>query len=195
MAPQHQLRRFFQDRGQWWTNSRRTTAWKWILVVITGILIGIIGYFVSFLTGIFTDFKFSSCNSLINHGQWGQAFVGFVFFCLFYSFLAGLMCWMEPAAVGSGIPEIKSYLNGINLNKVVRIRVLFAKVLGMCLSVASGLPLGKEGPMIHSGSIIGAAVSQGKRAVFDAVCCVCFGRRAIGVCFCPLCCAVCISLS
>jgi chloride channel 7 len=76
------------------------------------------------------------------------------------------MCWIEPAAAGSGIPEIKAYLNGINLNKVVRIRVLFAKVLGMCFSVSSGLPLGKEGPMIHSGSIVGAAVSQGKTITF-----------------------------
>lgn len=103
---------------------------------------------------------------MIENNHWGVAFVSFMFFCWFYSLLAGLMCWIEPAAVGSGIPEIKAYLNGINLNKVVRIRVLFAKVLGMCLSVASGLPLGKEGPMIHSGSIIGAAVSQGKYFIY-----------------------------
>jgi chloride channel 7 len=46
--------------------------------------------------------------------------------------------------------------------KVVRIRVLLFKVVGMCFSVASGLPLGKEGPMIHAGAVVGAAVSQGK---------------------------------
>jgi len=44
--------------------------------------------------------------------------------------------------------------------------VLFSKVVGMCLSVSSGLPLGKEGPMIHAGSIIGAAVSQGNTITF-----------------------------
>jgi H+/Cl- antiporter ClcA len=36
----------------------------------------------------------------------------------------------------------------------------------MCFSVSSGLPLGKEGPMIHTGSIVGAAVSQGKTITF-----------------------------
>lgn len=44
--------------------------------------------------------------------------------------------------------------------------MLLAKVIGVCFSVASGLPIGKEGPMIHIGSIIGAAVSQGKTITF-----------------------------
>jgi chloride channel 7 len=80
---------------------------------------------------------------------------------MFLVLIAGLLCWREPAAAGSGIPEIKAYLNGVNLNSVVRMPVLVAKVLGMCFSCAAGLPLGKEGPMIHAGSIIGAAVCQG----------------------------------
>ena len=70
---------------------------------------------------------------------------------------------MEPLAGGSGIPEIKAFLNGVNLHKVVQVRVLIAKVLGMCFSCAAGLPLGKEGPMIHAGAIIGGVISQGNR--------------------------------
>lgn len=133
---------------------------------MTGICIGIMGYFVYFLTTILTKYKFDTCNDYIENDQWSSAFFAFMFLCLFYAFLAGILCWIEPSAASSGIPEIKSYLNGINLNKVVRIRVLIAKVFGMCLSVAAGLPLGKEGPMIHSGSIVGAAVSQGKTITF-----------------------------
>ena len=33
---------------------------------------------------------------------------------------------------------------------------------GVLFSVAGGLPVGKEGPMIHSGAVVGAGVSQGK---------------------------------
>lgn len=129
-------------------------------------IIGMLGFFVSFLTQLLTEAKFDTVNDYIQDNRWGAAFFSFIAFCLFYSLIAGILCWIEPSAAGSGIPEIKAYLNGINLNKVVRIRVLFSKVVGMCFSVSSGLPLGKEGPMIHSGSIVGAAVSQGKTLTF-----------------------------
>jgi hypothetical protein len=36
------------------------------------------------------------------------------------------------------------------------------QVAGVIFSVASGLPVGKEGPMVHSGAIAGAGISQGK---------------------------------
>jgi hypothetical protein len=41
-------------------------------------------------------------------------------------------------------------------------RLLGAQVIGVIMSVSSGLPAGKEGPMIHSGAIIAAGLSQGK---------------------------------
>lgn len=112
-------------------------------------------------TEVLTGWKFESCYQLMDTKKFGAAFFAYQFFSMFFALCAGVMCWKEPAAAGSGIPEIKAYLNGVNLNNVVRMPVLVAKVLGMCFSCSAGLPLGKEGPMIHAGSIIGAAVSQG----------------------------------
>ncbi len=69
------------------------------------------------------------------------------------------LCWFAnwlvtpcPVAVGSGIPMIKAYLNGINVPKVLRVGTFFRKILGVVCSVAGGLPVGKEGPMIHAGN-------------------------------------------
>lgn len=84
----------------------------------------------------------------------------------------------QPVAASSGIPEIKCYLNGIKVPHVTRVGTLIAKAVGVLFSVAggmydgvfiitlmmnfceSGFFVGKEGPMIHSGAIIGAGIPQ-----------------------------------
>jgi chloride channel 7 len=81
---------------------------------------------------------------------------------LFTALAAAVVIFIAPIAAGSGIPEIKCLLNGIKIPHVVRIKTLVAKTVGVILSVAGGLPLGKEGPMIHIGAVIGAGLSQGK---------------------------------
>uniref|UniRef100_S4RVL2 Chloride channel protein n=1 Tax=Petromyzon marinus TaxID=7757 RepID=S4RVL2_PETMA len=73
-----------------------------------------------------------------------------------------LVAFGEPVAAGSGIPQIKCYLNGVKIPHVVRLKTLVVKVLGVICSVAGGLAVGKEGPMIHSGAVIAAGVSQGR---------------------------------
>lgn len=127
---------------------------------------GLTGCFVAVFTETMTEWKFENCYKLMEEKEFGAAFFAFQFFCMFLVLCAGFFCWHVPAAAGSGIPEIKAYLNGVNISNVVRMPVLIAKVVGMCFSCASGLPLGKEGPMIHVGSIIGAAVSQGNTITY-----------------------------
>jgi H+/Cl- antiporter ClcA len=92
----------------------------------------------------------------------GSAFLAFVFYQVLYAAISSLFVWWEPASGGSGIPEIKCFLNGIDLPGVVKVKTLIAKVVGVSFSVAAGLPLGKEGPMVHSGAVVGAVISQGQ---------------------------------
>lgn len=58
-----------------------------------------------------------------------------------------------PSNCVSGIPEIKSVLNGVDATTVLSLEILPWKIVSMCFSVAAGLPLGKEGPMIHAGTL------------------------------------------
>lgn len=53
-----------------------------------------------------------------------------------------------PAA-GSGVAEVKVILSGFVLHGYLGVRTLICKILGLILSVASGLSLGKEGNMSH----------------------------------------------
>ncbi|KAI0047762.1 hypothetical protein FA95DRAFT_1589022 [Auriscalpium vulgare] len=63
-------------------------------------------------------------------------------------------------AAGSGIPEIKTILSGFVIHGYLGGRTLFTKSVGLALSVASGLSLGKEGPFVHIASCIGNIVSR-----------------------------------
>jgi len=53
-------------------------------------------------------------------------------------------------AAGSGIPEVKTILSGFVIRKFLGVRTLIVKAVGLVLSVASGMSLGKEGMMPHS---------------------------------------------
>ena len=53
--------------------------------------------------------------------------------------------FVQPVAAGSGIPQIKCFLNGVKIPYVVRFKTLVCKVVGVVLSVAGGLAIGKVG--------------------------------------------------
>lgn len=91
-----------------------------------------------------------------------SAFFVFIFYQTLFAAIACLFVWWEPVSAGSGIPEIKCFLNGIDLPRIVRVKTLVCKVVGVTFSVAAGLPVGKEGPMVHSGAVVASGISQGR---------------------------------
>ncbi|KAF2448697.1 hypothetical protein P171DRAFT_218030 [Karstenula rhodostoma CBS 690.94] len=59
------------------------------------------------------------------------------------------------SAAGSGVAEVKVILSGFVLHGYLGARTLVIKTLGLILSVASGMSLGKEGPYVHISTAIG----------------------------------------
>ncbi|KAI0794494.1 chloride channel [Fomes fomentarius] len=62
---------------------------------------------------------------------------------------AVLVMTYAPYAFHTGIPEIKAILSGYVLDEFLGPWVLLIKAVGLALAVASGLSLGKEGPLVH----------------------------------------------
>jgi len=159
----------YTNRNRWWTSETSTVFKRWVLTFVVGVLTAFVGVFITYFTRLFTRVKFDAVRvAMDGEGSGarapGSAFFAYAGFNLLYASLAALAVWIEPVAAGSGIPEVKCYLNGINVPRIVRFKTLACKALGVLFSVSAGLPVGKEGPMIHSGSVIAAALAQGTRS-------------------------------
>lgn len=62
---------------------------------------------------------------------------------------AALVTYVEPITAGSGMPQVKSYLNGIKIPRIVRIKTLAVKAVGVVTAVVGGLVGGKVNIMIY----------------------------------------------
>ncbi|KAF9580217.1 hypothetical protein BGW38_003230 [Lunasporangiospora selenospora] len=56
---------------------------------------------------------------------------------------------------GSGIPEVKTILGGFVIRGFLGFRTLMIKLIGLPLMVASGLNMGKQGPLVHIACCVG----------------------------------------
>jgi H+/Cl- antiporter ClcA len=145
---------------------------KWLFVLLIGMCTAFIGVFIDFFVKKLAEIKYDFLYSNIEKEQTGELMKGgaFGYFALMQCSMVAVACstvvFGEPMAAGSGIPEIKTMLNGVKVPGAVTFKALCCKVVGVLFSVAGGLPCGKEGPMIHSGSILGAGLPLGKHSGF-----------------------------
>lgn len=153
-------------RSKWFFRSR--TFFRWVLTVVIAITVGATAVFVTYCTRWLFHWKFMALTALIEKERegsaaFGSALAGWLAICLSLVIIsASMTAWIEPGASGSGICEIKSILNGAILPRMLRFKTMVVKVVGLIFSVASGLPVGREGPFIHIGGGIAAGVTQGK---------------------------------
>ncbi|KAG9411854.1 Chloride transport protein 6, partial [Aphanomyces cochlioides] len=144
---------------------RFSVFFRWVLTLFTGFLTALAGIILLFCTQHVSQIKRHIMEHYLVSGPDSQTLVYGVVLGInvgLVAFAAILTIFVEPVAAGSGISEIKSMLNGLKIPRMLRFRTLCCKVIGTVCSVAGGLPVGKEGPMIHSGGIIAAGLSQGK---------------------------------
>ena len=62
--------------------------------------------------------------------------------------------YISPNAIGSGLPEMKSVLNGVILEDYLSFKTLFTKVVGLVAVIGGGIVVGREGPFVHVASTV-----------------------------------------
>jgi len=102
---------------------------------------------------------------VFNHEREGAGgyiirYIFYVLWALLFALLsASLVRMFAPYACGSGIPEIKTILSGFIIRGYLGKWTFLIKSVAIMLAVASGLSLGKEGPMVHMACCIGNILS------------------------------------
>uniref|UniRef100_A0A8C2U0P2 Chloride voltage-gated channel 7 n=1 Tax=Coturnix japonica TaxID=93934 RepID=A0A8C2U0P2_COTJA len=140
---------------------------RWVICAMIGILTGLVACFIDIVVENLAGLKYRVVKDNIDKftEKGGLSFSLLLWAILNASVVmvgSVIVAFIEPVAAGSGIPQIKCYLNGVKIPHVVRLKTLVIKVCGVILSVVGGLAVGKEGPMIHSGAVIAAGISQGR---------------------------------
>ncbi|CAE7327235.1 MOB1A [Symbiodinium microadriaticum] len=132
---------------------------NWLLAASVGALCFVTYGIIEISVGALSSFRFGFCSAEpfrseehCPKGQWaswGANIIGFSASICLGTWMAAASAFIvsrfAPAASGSGIPEVKTILNGFVLPDVATFRTLLIKVPCLILAVASGLSLGHEG--------------------------------------------------
>ncbi|XP_052816408.1 H(+)/Cl(-) exchange transporter 7-like isoform X2 [Mya arenaria] len=140
---------------------------RWLIVFFIGLLTAVLAAAVHILVEKISHAKFTLIQSFLERCSKES--------CLYQPFFiwiginlsvtclgSALVVYLQPKAAGSGIPLIKSYLNGVKIPGLLTLECFVAKVAGVVMSILGGLACGKEGPMAHGGSIIAAGLGRGR---------------------------------
>jgi H+/Cl- antiporter ClcA len=135
----------------------RIQAYLWALCFIIGFLMGSVAFLMDILVEELVHIRWLSTEEVARYSPGLGWFVLILYSIGFVAIAATLSVFIAPAAIGSGVAEAIGILNGIAYPDYISLRTLGVKFFGVCFGVAGGLCGGKEGPLVHIGSIIGYA--------------------------------------
>lgn len=123
---------------------------------------GLIGFTSNLIVENIAGMKFViTSNMMLARKFWAAFFVFSTSNFALTLFASLITVLLSPEAAGSGIPEVKAYLNGVDAPGIFSLRTLVVKFVGSICAVSSSLHIGKAGPMVHTGACVAALMGQG----------------------------------
>mmetsp|Transcript_16996 Transcript_16996/g.12164 ORF Transcript_16996/g.12164 Transcript_16996/m.12164 type:complete len:237 (+) Transcript_16996:65-775(+) len=133
----------------------KVQVYLWINCFLIGLAMGSITFVMDIICHYLYHWKFEAGAKVWENSQF-WAYLVDVSISLLYAFIAAVLTlYLAPAAMGSGVAECMGMLNGVKYPDYVGIRVGIVKLLGVSLGSTAGLCLGKEGPLVHMGYVVG----------------------------------------
>ncbi|KAG4959744.1 hypothetical protein AAZX31_13G146200 [Glycine max] len=135
---------------------------KWLLCLLIGMIVCLVGFCNNLAVENLAGIKFVVTSNMMLERRFLMAFlVFFVSNLVLTVFACTITALIAPTATGSGIPEVKAYLNGVDAPGIFTVRTLLVKIIGSITAVSSSLLIGKAGPMVHTGACVAALLGQG----------------------------------
>ncbi|KAK9947499.1 hypothetical protein M0R45_003121 [Rubus argutus] len=111
---------------------------KWFSCFLVGIIVGLIGFFNNLAVENIAGVKFVITSNMMLQQRYWLAFAVFFSYNLALTLFAStITALVAPAAAGSGIPEVKAYLNGVDAPGIFSLRTLIVKIVGSISAVSS----------------------------------------------------------
>ncbi|XP_066289417.1 chloride channel protein D-like isoform X1 [Branchiostoma lanceolatum] len=134
---------------------------RWVMMGLIGFTVGFLGFLLHQIIEIISEYKWEKAEEFIKDGDIAVAYIWVLGISLLLVIVGSvLVVYFRPSAGGSGMPELIGFLNGTVVRHIFNVKTFVVKFLSCACAVASGLPVGPEGPMIHMGGLIGAGLSQ-----------------------------------
>jgi H+/Cl- antiporter ClcA len=133
----------------------KVQGYLWLAFFFIGVFMGVLAFFLDIIVEMLTHLRLGITESLFH----SSPFLGWLTLTcisvIFVAIAASLTVYLAPTAAGSGVAEAMGMLNGVLYPDYVSLKVLFVKLFGLGFAVSGGLCAGKEGPLVHMGSIAG----------------------------------------
>eukprot|EP00731_Ephydatia_muelleri_P014760 Em0008g480a len=133
-------KRMLRGYGRW--TYVHTTLMRWVVVAIIGCLTGFTGFVIQFLVLKLWAAKLNNVfdvvyNATISRGTVVLGFLALLGVNVACALVSSLASAVQPVSAGSGVPEVKCYLNGVKIPNVVKARTFIAKVVGSIFTVSA----------------------------------------------------------
>jgi chloride channel 7 len=130
---------------------------KLCVTLLAGVLAGVVMWAMTTVTAKLTQLKFDKTRALLSSEDVATAWAYYAGVAMAsvgataFTVLHPRGC---PMARGSGIPELKGYLNGNRQRGLFHWRTFLGRSVGVCLVIVATMPFGREGPSVHIGACV-----------------------------------------